>query len=696
MSLVPGSGWFFAAVEVLLGLAATALFFYLVWARIIKMLSQGKSETRWDKIPDRVAAVIVNVLGQRKLLLRPVAGVAHFAIFWGFMILGLTIANFLLSGIPNFLPKLGISLMQAPILHLPFTLSYAWYHFAMDTFILLVLIAMAYAFYRRLIIKPKEMELSSQALMILGLISAMMITDLMISGAEIRMGELMPGGYLSRFTAAVWAHLGVPQGEDSGARWVYAVSWWLHFFVFFGFLNFLPLSKHQHIMAAPFNVFLGNLGPQGRVEYIPGLEEQEKWGVNSIPEFTWKQLLDGVTCQECGRCEVMCPANITGKPLSPKKLHLDLKHMMLEEGFKMPGAERKPLIGTEKNQQSTDEIWACTTCRACQYECPVMNEHIQKIVDYRRYLTLMEGNLPSEGQVALQNIEKNSNPWGIGFDKRAEWAADLEVPNYAEGAPPDTEYCFYVGCAGSFDERYKKIARGMVKILRAAGVKFAILGIEEQCCGDTARRLGNEYLYQILATQNMQTMAGYGVKKIVTCCPHGYNTIKNEYAQFIEVVKKENPEFKWEVEVKHSSELIGELISAGKLKLPKTLSLPTTLHDSCYLGRHNELYDQPRNVLNSLGLPVTEMKRSRGRSFCCGAGGGRMWLEEHGEEKIFMNRTKEAIALGVKQIAVACPFCLTMFEDGVKQLEKEDVKVLDIVELVAGALEMEEAKKGAA
>lgn len=698
MSLMPGSGPFFAALEVVLAAAAVVLFFYLVYIRIIKMLRQGgtENEVRWAQVPARIMSVVVNVLGQRKLLLRTTPGVVHFFIFWGFMILGLTIVNFLLSGIPK--PGFLDGIIEGDVLALPFTKGYAWYHFTMDTFILLVLLAMGYAFFRRLVIRPKEMELSGQALVILSLISAMMVTDLMISGAEIRMGEHLPGGYLSKLTASVWAMLSVDEGPDSKADLAYALSWWLHFFVFFGFLNFLPISKHQHIMTAPFNVFFSTLEPKGRVQYIPGLEDRETWGVNTIPELTWKQLLDGVTCQECGRCDLVCPANFTGKPLSPKQLHLSIKHMMLHEGFKEAGAEREPLIGDDPDRQvSKDQLWSCTTCRACMYECPVTNEHIQKFVDMRRYLTLMEGDLPSEGQVALQNMEKNSNPWGVGFDKRAEWAEGLEVPVYAQGAPEDTEYCFYVGCAGAFDDRNKKIARGMARILKAAGVKFAILGTEEQCCGDSARRLGNEYLYQIMASQNMYTMYNYGVKKIVTCCPHGFNTIKNEYPQFVEVTRTsmEDPEFKWEVEVRHSTELIWELIQSGRLKIPRKLDMSVTLHDSCYLGRHNDVYDAPRNIIRALGVTVKEMERSYGRSFCCGAGGGRMWLEEHlGHEKIFIDRSREAVNLGVKEVAVACPFCLTMFEDGIKQLEKEEsVKTYDIVELVAMAIEDQAGKE---
>ena len=674
--LTPGSGTAFAILHIILSMVLIGVFVYYVYERIIKLISQGKPEIRWDRIGERILNVITIVLGQKKLLLRPAAGLIHILIFYGFLILSLTILNFLLSGFGD--------------VHLPFTIGYAWYHFLTDTFILLVLFAMVYAFVRRLIVKPRELELSVQALIILALIAVMMITDLMISGAEIRMGAEMPGGYLSKLASVIWGALGIGEGHDSNALCAYSFSWWSHYAIFFGFLIFLPISKHQHIMTGFFNTFFARLNKMGTVQEIPGIEEQESWGVNTIPEYTWKQLLDAATCQECGRCEIVCPANITGKPLSPKKLHLDLKHLMIREGYKPPGTEnRMALIGDGPEQQSFDEIWSCTTCGACEFDCPVMNEHIQKIVDMRRFLTLMEGNLPEEGQTALQNIETNSNPWGIGFDSRGDWAEGLDVPVYGDGVDEDVEYCFYVGCAGAFDERNKIIAQSMVKILKAAGIKFAILGVEEQCCGDSARRMGNEYLYQTLAKQNMETMAGYGIKKIITCCPHGFNTIKNEYPQFINEIKKESPDFCWDIEVKHATELIWELIQNGKLKIKRKLETRTVYHDSCYLGRHNSIYDPPREILKAIGVEVGEMARNYGRSFCCGAGGGQMWLEESlGHERVNINRTREAVETGFEKCAVNCPFCLTMFEDSIKDLGKEeDVGVFDIVELVAQAIE---------
>ena len=694
MSLIPGSGVGFAILEVVLGLILTGTFLYSTWDRI-QLLLQGKKETRWDRIPERTLQFVKFVLGQSKLLQEAYGGSMHFVIFWGFMILGLTIGNFLFEGLGFEFKNISFLSFLAPYQNgssLPFTEGFFWYHVAMDTFILLVLITMGMAYFRRLALRPERMELTGQALVILTLITLMMITDLMLSGAKIvEASAPLPGGYLSFLTAKVWEAAGV---TEASAKTAYAVSWWLHWFVFWGFLNYLPLSKHQHIMAAPFNSFLHSLEPKGALQPIPNLAEQmenfdekTKFGANSIPDFTWKQLLDGVTCQECGRCQDMCPAYNTGKVLSPKKLHLDLKHVMLEEGHKPAGAERKPLISEEIF--SPEFIWACTTCRGCEWACPVLNEHIQKIVDLRRYLTLMEGNLPGEGQVALQNIEKNSNPWGMGFDQRAKWAEGLDVPVFGELSEAERkqiEYCYYVGCAGSFDERNKKIAQNMVKIMKAAGIKFAILGAEEACCGDTARRLGNEYLYQILAVQNMNTLFGYGVKKIVTACPHGFNTIKNEYPLFAAEARKENPDLVWDVEVVHASQLINDLLATGKLKPAKKVELELAFHDSCFLGRHNDLYQIPRQAMAAVGIKIKEMPRSAEHSFCCGAGGGRMWLEEHGD-KINVNRTKEAIATGAKGVAVNCPFCLTMLEDGIKdQGQEEKMKVYDLTELVAQAL----------
>jgi Fe-S oxidoreductase len=681
--LIPGSGIGFAVLEIVLGLALGFLFLYITWYKV-RLVRQGQPEVekRWDRPVDRIKYVLLNVLAQRDLLRRWYGGPMHVAIFWGFLILFLSIANFLWEGLGIGFEESIFETLRLDFLSrfvnengFPFTYGYTWYHVLMNVFVMLVLIAMGMAFFRRLIWRPKAIELSGEALLILSLISLVMITDMMLEGSKIIGGSEAPGAFMGGIAAAAWRGIGVT--EDSWeAAW--AVSWWLHFFILFGFLNYLPLSKHMHIMTAPFNTFFKSQEPNGAIPPIPDLEERESWGAHVIPELTWKNLLDGLTCQECGRCEEKCPASITGKPLSPKKLMLDIKHTLVEEGLKTPDAERKSLIS--EALQSHEEIWACTTCHACMTECPVSNEHIPVIIYLRRYLTLMEGNIPTEGQTALQNLEKNSNPWGMGFDQRMEWADGLDLTTFADN--PGVEYCYFVGCAGAFDDRYQRVARNMVKILRAANISFSVLGVEEGCCGDTSRRMGNEYLFKIMVEQNIETMKDYNIKKIITTCPHGYNCLKNEY-----------PQFGGEYEVIHHTQLINDLIKSSRLKLTNPVEGGIlTYHDSCYLGRHNHIYDEPREILKAIpGIKLKEMGRSYSRGFCCGGGGGRMWLEETIGERINVNRSREALEAGAEQMAVACPFCMSMFEDGVKLLEqekdklpawKEDYPIWDITELV--------------
>ncbi len=680
---MPASGVGFAVLEIIIFILAVALFAYNTWYKI-QLVRQGQPEweKRWDRIPQRIKTFIIEVIGHKKQFRDLYAGPMHFMIFWGFIILFLAIINFFWEGLgitPEVWKRIGLGVIGKYVSGsaLPFTEGFAWYHILMDTFFVLVLIAMAMAFYRRLVIRPERLELTGEALLILVLITGVIVTDVMIEGAKIVRetasgGEPFPGAYFGALMAGIWKAVGVK--TEHSAKIAYAVSWWLHCIILLGFLNYLPISKHIHIMFAMPNVFMKSQEPKGALPPIPDLEERESWGAHTIPELTWKMLFDGLTCQECGRCQEQCPAYNTKKPLSPKKIHLDIKHLLVEEGLKKEGEEREPIISDKWT--SFDEIWSCTTCRACMTECPVGNEHIPKIIEYRRYLTLMEGNLPSEAQTALQNLEKNSNPWGVGFDQRANWAEGLDIPIFAEGA--QAEYCWFVGCAGAYDDRYKKVAKNFAQILKKAGVSFAILGIEEGCCGDTVRRLGNEYLFKIMVEQNIETFKNYGIKKIITTCPHGYNCLKNEYRQF-------GYEFE---EVWHHSEFIWKLIKEGKIKLTQPVDGGViTLHDSCYLGRHNDIYDEPRQIIRAIPqAQLKEMKRRLDRSFCCGAGGGMMWMEEHGE-RMNVHRTKEALETGAKIIAVACPFCLTMIEDGIKdQGKEEEVKALDLTELVVRAM----------
>jgi len=681
---MPGSGIGFAVLESLVFALATALFLYSFWTRI-KLMNTGQPDVvkRWDRIPDRIIKVVEEVGGHTKHFRDWYAGPMHFFIFYGFVVLFISILNFFWDGLGitrDTWDKLGLGLIGQFVNGnaLPFTEGFIWYHAAMNLFFVLVIVALAMAAYRRLIIKPERLELKPEALLILALIFGVIITDALIESTKfVREGvtlsqALSMGAFFSGFFIPVWNAIGVSTEHSGGIA--YAVCWWCHAAILLGFLNFLPISKHMHILLSIPNIFMQSLEPKGAVPPIPGLEEREAWGVHTIPEHTWKSLMDGLTCAECGRCQEQCPAYNTKKPLSPKKIHLDIKHLLIEEGFVEEGKEREAIISEKWTKP--EEIWSCTTCRACMTECPVGNEHIPKIIDYRRYLTLMEGNIAPEAQLTLQNLEKNSNPWGVGFDQRGKWAEGLDVPVFAEGA--QAEYCYYVGCAGSFDDRYKKVSTNFVKILKKAGVSFAILGVEEGCCGDTARRLGNEYLFKIMAEQNITTFNNHKIKKFITTCPHGFNAIKNEYRQF-----GFEP-----AEVWHHTDFILKLIKEGKIKLNNPVEAgAVTYHDSCYLGRHNDIYDSPREIVKAMpGAEYREMGRHLSRSFCCGAGGGMMWMEEH-HERMNINRAKEAIGTGAKVIAVACPFCLTMLEDGVKSEGKEEsVKTLEITEMVAKAM----------
>jgi Fe-S oxidoreductase len=454
-----------------------------------------------------------------------------------------------------------------------------------------------------------------------------------------------------------------------------------------GFLNYLPYSKHAHILTSIPNVFLSSLKPKGALKSIDlEAEGVEKFGATDVEDLTWKQLLDGFTCTECGRCTASCPANITGKKLSPKKIMTDIRHRVAEKGplllnrdkvVKVKEGGGDPLENTLLHHYLTaEELFACTTCMACIQECPVNNEHIPAIVDLRRSLVLMESNFPPEVQVVFKNLETNFSPWAFPASNRADWAEGMNIPKMSQAK--DAEILFWVGCAGAFDARYTKVTQAFAKLMQKAGIKFAILGTEEKCNGDSARRIGNEYLAQMLMKENITTLNGYNVKKIVTTCPHCFNTLKNEY-----------PQFGGNYEVVHHTDFLLNLIHEDKLKITNEEAAKVTFHDSCYLGRYNDIYDQPREILKAIrGVNTVEMKRSKSKGFCCGAGGGRMWMEETEGKRVNVERIEEALALKPDVIGTACPFCMTMLEDGVKDKEAtEIVKVKDLAEILLDAVE---------
>jgi Fe-S oxidoreductase len=429
----------------------------------------------------------------------------------------------------------------------------------------------------------------------------------------------------------------------------------------------------QHFFLSPINVYFRNLKLKGVLLPIPNFEEAETFGVREISEFTWKQLLDLEACTNCGRCQDVCPAHLSQKPLSPRRMTQNLKEHLWREGPKFlatPIEQRQPETIMETTV-GEDELWACTACMACEEACPVYIEQISRNIDLRRYLVLVETKYSSEVRLALKNLEKSNNPWGLSRGARSEWTKGLGVKTFSEATDP--EILFWVGCCGSFDARNQRVATSMVKILQACEVRFGILGNEEGCCGDPARRIGNEYLFQTTAEANIGIMKGYGVKKILTLCPHCFHTLKNEY-----------PQFGGEFQVIHHTQFLKELISSGKLKLTKPINKVITYHDSCYLGRGNRIFDAPRKIIHSIpGLKLIEMKQHHNRSFCCGAGGGRMWMEEHIGTRINQMRTDHAIDVKAELIGTACPYCLTMLGDGIKEKEKaETMAAYDLSELV--------------
>jgi Fe-S oxidoreductase len=541
----------------------------------------------------------------------------------------------------------------------------------------MVLVCVAIAFYRRLVIKPSYIEYNSRdGYFVLSLVGGLMIAFFVMHGAEIAAS----GGNGAFMPVSQW--IVAPLVPDGAAHFVARLFWWIHAGIFLFFLNYLPYSKHMHILTSIPNVFTRSfnfVATVPREEFKAG----KQYGVSVVDQFTWKDLLDFTACTECGRCNANCPATNTNKPLNPRLVIHDGKVNLLENGDKIRFGNRtdgvKPLVGPTEDVTGTvgeASIWSCTTCGACMQVCPVFIEHVPKILKMRRHLVQNQAKFPHELNVFFESTEQRSNPWGIAPADRAKWAKGLDLPHISEGK---TDTLFYVGCAGAFDARNKKVALAVVHALQKAGLSFGILGVEEKCCGDSLRRLGNEFVFERMAKENVELFQKYGVKKIITYCPHCYSTLKNDYRQF-----------GLNVPVVHHTELLADLLAQGRLKLAKKDGAGRVLyHDSCYLGRYNGLYQQPRDVLQkATGIKPLEMDRRLEKSFCCGAGGGRMWMEEEPEHRVNMNRAREALAKQPDTIAVACPYCMTMFEDGVKDLNvANQVKVMDVAEIVAANLD---------
>ncbi|MCR4418376.1 MAG: (Fe-S)-binding protein [Ignavibacteria bacterium] len=627
--------------------------------KLYKSLLLGKPENRFDRISERLKNVFVVALGQSKLLREPVAGLMHAFIFWGFCVLLIVVIESIIQG---FVPSFSFNFLKG---------IYTLITFTQDLFGVLVLVGVLIAVLRRFVFKIKRLHSEKD-----GNLDAAFILTLITIVIVSMFGQNIHSPHWDIYSFRFFSDFLRESLEIKKSYINFEYFWWIHIVTILIFLNYLPYSKHLHVLTSIPNVFFAKLKPEKNTLKAINLEDETltTFGALDVEHLTWKQLFDGYTCTECGRCTAACPANYTGKALSPRKIIMDVRQRLHDKIFYPvdQNIQAKTLI---HNYISDEEIWACTTCNACVTECPVMIEHIDTIVDLRRGLVLTEANFPSELNVVFRNLETNFTPWAFSYTDRAQWAEGLDVKIASEDNSP--ELLFWVGCAGSFDERYKKVSRSIVKILKSAGIDFKILGSEEKCNGDAARRLGNEYLAQILMKENIQTLEKYGVKKILTTCPHCYHSIKNEY-----------PQFGGNYEVIHHTELIEQLLKDGKIQLKGNEKKSLTYHDSCYLGRYNEIYNSPRETLKSInGIELKEMKRSFDKGFCCGAGGGRMFLEEKEGKRINIERTEEALSLNVDTIATACPFCMTMMTDGVKAKDAADnVQVKDIAEIVAESI----------
>ncbi len=636
--------------------------------RFTRMILGGRPEPRFDRPEERADSVARYFFGQKKVvepttlpakrLPRFVSALGskyHFLIFWGFIVITIGSAETIVQGLsPSFswaaiIGETGGRALGAMI----------------DAFSVAVLAVIVFAFFRRIVLQPRLIPMSRDAAAILSAIGLLMVTYFGMKRTDPPLSE---------------------------------ICWWAHVTILLAFLNYLLYSKHSHILAALPNIYFRKLGQRGILPKL-NMEADDIAATGVVQEwkdFTWKSLLDGFACTECARCTNFCPAYNTGKPLSPMQVIHDvrdeLRANMPDRGLLdtlidrfQHGQGADPRAGDEKplpfigGRTTEDVLWACTTCGACQEVCPVFIDHPEKIIQMRQNLVLVQEKVPPDLARTFTNLERNGNPWGIGADKRMDWAEGMNVPTLDDH--PHAEYLLWVGCAGAFDDRIKKQTRALVEILREGGVDFAVLGLEEGCTGDPARRSGNEMLYQMEAQQNIETMNAKKVKKVVTACPHCLHTIKNEY-----------PQLGGTFEVRHHTQLIRELVESGRIEMDavETARSKVTLHDPCYLGRWNGEYDAPRAVLGALPAgkdAVVELPRNREHGFCCGAGGGRMWMEEKIGTRVNHNRTDEIIASGADTVATACPFCTIMLRDGVQDRNAgEKVQVLNVSELVAKSM----------
>ena len=669
------------AARIIIGIGVTVLCFGVAGKRfhwLSKLIRSGQPAHRPYQPRKAVEAEVVEVAGQKKLLKWTVPGIAHFFTMWGFTVLLLTIIE-------------AYGALFSRDFAIPVIGHWSIVGFIEDFFAVAVLVSLAVFSIIRLKNAPARKQRASRfygshtgaAWLVLLMISLVIITLLVYRAAQEKSGHFPFQNDAWAFASYGLAKI-IPAGSATALENIFLLA---NVAVIAGFMVFVSYSKHLHIFLAPINVGTSRRPRAlGKLDKTPDMDmenvtEDTVFGVGKIEDFTWKQMLDFSTCTECGRCQSVCPAWNTGKPLSPKLVIMALRDNMFASADRLIGkgeeaAESESLVGTVIDP---DVLWSCTTCGACVEQCPVDIEHVDAIVDMRRYEVLMESRFPQEANLMLRNLENQGDPWGLGGSKRTDWTdtLDFEVPVVSGTIPDDVEYLYWVGCAGALDDRGKKQAEGTARMLHRAGVSFAILGPQESCSGDPARRFGNEYLFQEMAKANIESLNAVGAKKIVASCPHCFNTIKNEY-----------PDLGGNYEVIHHAELLAHLVESGRLTAGGAYQGKVTYHDPCYLGRHNRIYAEPRDILDSIpGVEVVEMDRCKGNGFCCGAGGARMWMEENIGKRVNMERTEEALGTGADIISTACPFCMIMLDDAVQASGKGDeVKVMDITGVVERSL----------
>jgi Fe-S oxidoreductase len=639
--------------------------------RRVRRWRLGKPSARFDQPGLRIKRLLQHALAQYRTATKAYAGFFHGMIFYGFLVLIVATTIVALDA------DVGIKIMHGPL--------YLYFQsFITDVFGALVLVGILMAAGRRYLNRPKQLVYTRDAGRILCLLSIIIITGFLLEGWRIAATNDPWAAYSPFGNLVAKASLQLMSVEAITAA--HRFTWWFHLAVCFFFLGWIPYTKMMHLIAGPLNIYTANLKPVGAALKDVDFESAESFGVNSLKSFTWKDLLDLDACTECGRCVANCPANTLGKELSPRDIIVQLRDLMHTRASEVFGIAPEsnngepaeapqplPIIGAVP-ATSPDALWQCTTCAACMEACPVFIEQMPKIVDMRRYLVMEQAELPEMMQEALVSLENRSQPFRGTQATRVDWTEGLNVPNISEAE--DAEVLFWVGCSGALVDRNQKIVRATAQLLTRAGVKFAILGRDEKCCGDPARRMGNEFLFENLAKDNIELMNSHKVTKIVTACPHCMNTLRNEY-----------PRLGGNYEVLHHSEFLAGLVASGKLAQPVLPGKTVTYHDPCYLGRHNGQYDAPRQLVQlATGHAPIEMERSRNKSFCCGGGGGMSFVEEPANQRVNRERANEALAANTDLVAVACPFCMTMMEDGVNGAKGDrDVRVMDVAELMEAA-----------